>query len=172
MHIRPELKDDQAIIRTINEAAFNRTNEADIVDLLRERGKLPVSLLAVLEDGQSPIGHIAFSPMVIEKNGAVITRGLCLGPIAILPEYQKQGIGSALLLEGLRVCKEENVDFVLLFGEPKFYSRFGFEKASNYNITNDFGVDDPCQIIALREHALTGVSGKVVIADEFAEVGF
>ena len=172
MHIRPELKDDQLIIRKINEAAFPKPAEADLVDLLRERDNLTISLLAVLEDGQSPIGHIAFSPVIIEKNGSVITRGLGLGPIAIMPEHQKQGIGSALVLEGLRVCKEQNVDFVVLLGDPAYYSRFGFEPASAYHITNEYGVDEPCQIIALREHALTGITGLIKYSKEFSEIDF
>ncbi|HEX2989894.1 MAG TPA: N-acetyltransferase, partial [Anaerolineales bacterium] len=74
-------------------------------------------------------------------------RGLGLAPVAVHPEVQSQGIGSQLIREGLRVCKEMGFDYCVVLGGPKYYRRFGFEKASLHGLQNEYGVDEEFMVI-------------------------
>src|ERR1700754_4219750 len=100
--IRPEQADDQNAIYRVNERAFNTSDEALLVDQLRQNGKVILSLVAV-HDGQV-VGHILFSPIVIATAGRTID-GVGLAPMAVLPEFQNQGIGSQLVKAGLDACR-------------------------------------------------------------------
>ena len=70
------------------------------------------------------VGHIAFSPITI-SDGSL--NWYCLGPISVLPEYQKQGIGKSLILKGLSLLKGNGGEGCALVGEPDYYKRFGFK---------------------------------------------
>src|SRR5205085_10801539 len=98
VQIRPEQPDDIAAIRRVNERAFDSPAEADLVDLLRERSKVTLSLVAVHE-GQV-VGHILFSPVVIEATEQSVA-AVGLAPIAMLPKWQNQVVGSLLAKAGL-----------------------------------------------------------------------
>jgi len=71
--------------------------------------------------------------------------------LAVKPEYQKHGIGAKLVEEGLRLCLELGYDFVVLLGNPKYYQRFGFRKASDFGMQNEYGVDEPFMLIKLTK---------------------
>jgi len=138
VEIREEERGDRAVIRRINEAAFGRRDEADIVDKLRQSCTSLLSLVAIVED--LPVGHILFSPVTIENQapgfdgtGAPI-QGMGLGPMAVLPEYQGAGIGSKLVREGLKRLRAASTPFVIVLGHPAYYPRFGFEPASRHGI--------------------------------------
>jgi len=92
-----------------------------IVDGLRESGALVLSLVA--HSGQTVIGQVALSPASIGD-----ARYLCLGPIAVSPDHQRKGVGSALMGHALGVAQAYGRDGVVLMGNPAYYSRFGFEK--------------------------------------------
>jgi putative acetyltransferase len=124
--IRPETPDDIDAVRAINIAAFadhpvSQQTEHLIVDALRDEGALSVSLVAV-RDGQ-PVGHIAFSEAVVGE----MTEGWYLvGPVAVLPEFQHQGIGCMLVAAGLAELQAREATGCVLVGDPGFYQRFGF----------------------------------------------
>lgn len=126
MQIRNERPDDRAIIGEITTAAFanhpfSQQTEAAIIDALRNAGALSLSLVA--EDGQEILGHAAFSPVEIDgKPGGWYG----LGPLSVRPDRQRQGIGGALLREGLARLKDQGAAGVVLVGDPAYYSRFGF----------------------------------------------
>jgi putative acetyltransferase len=125
--IRPETPSDIDAIRAINIAAFtghpySRQTEHLIVDALRDDGALSVSLVAVRDD--QPVGHIAFSKAAVGER----TDGWYLaGPVAVLPEFQHQGIGSMLVLSGLEALRARQAAGCVLVGDPGFYRRFGFD---------------------------------------------
>ena len=126
MIIRPETANDYGSIRNILIAAFadhpySHQTEHLIVDALRASGALTVSLVAEI-DG-SVVGHIAFSPVKI--NGADC-KWFALGPVAVLPGFQRQGIGRGLIEEGLKTIRILGAEGCVLVGEPDFYRRFGF----------------------------------------------
>lgn len=126
MHILPETPGDREAIFTLTQAAFkdhphSQQTEGYIIDALREAGALTLSLVARV-DGRVA-GHIAFSPVAISDGSA---DWYALGPVAVEPALQGQGIGAALVREGLERLKALGAAGCVVMGEPSYYSRFGF----------------------------------------------
>lgn len=165
-HIRPEQPDDMTGVRYVNELAFEGPNEARIVDLLRERGKALISLVAI--SGEQVVGHILFSPVTIEPAYDHL-RFIGLAPVAVLPGQQRRGIGSALVEAGLQRCLELGFHAVVVLGHPDYYPRFGFSRAGAFGLTNEYGQDEAFMVLELRSGCLCGVQGLVRYAPEFAE---
>jgi putative acetyltransferase len=126
MIIRNEEVGEQASIRQLTEAAFAGAEhscgtEGAIIDALRDAQALTVSLVAV-QDGKL-LGHVAFSPVRIDDR-------LCgwygLGPVSVRPDRQRQGIGCALIREGLARLRAHRARGCVVLGDPKYYRRFGF----------------------------------------------
>lgn len=164
--MRPEQPDDIAEVRAINETAFGGPAEAAIVDSLRKACPDAISLVAV-EDNRV-LGHIIFSPVVV-SSGSEATQGMGLGPMAVLPERQRQGIGSLLVQAGIEALRERNCPFIIVLGHPDYYPRFGFVPASRHRLSCQWdGVpDEAFMILILDEAAMAGVSGTVRYRDEF-----
>ncbi|HEL3778194.1 TPA: N-acetyltransferase [Stenotrophomonas maltophilia] len=124
--IRPESAADHAVIHALTEAAFREAphsshTEQFIVDALRSRGELSISLIAEAQ-GQV-VGHIALSPVTISDGS---TGWFGLGPISVLPGWQGQGIGAALMHAALDSLRQQGARGCVLLGEPGYYARFGF----------------------------------------------
>ena len=166
--VREERPEDIPAVRRVNALAFGRPQEADLVDALRR--SCPDVLSLVTEDEDRVIGHILFTPAVVDSGGTR-TRGMGLAPMAVLPERQRDGIGSALVEQGLRLLEDRACPFVIVIGHPDYYPRFGFELASKYDITCQWeGVpDEAFMILILDEAAMEGVAGLVRYRDEFNE---
>jgi putative acetyltransferase len=157
MIIRPEEPPDIAAIRLVNEQAFGGSAEANAIDLLRERGAATLSLVAVIDD--QVVGHLFFSPITIESPDRSWP-GVGLAPLSVLPDYQRQGIGTALMNAGLEECRRLGCERSIVLGHPDYYPRFGFERASQHNVRFEFEApDEACLILALKPGALDGVSG-------------
>jgi HAD superfamily hydrolase (TIGR01509 family) len=166
--IREEKAADARGIRQVEEAAFPTPTEASLVDLIRSRGKTALSLVAVL-DGRI-VGHEMFTPVSLQPPQPA-WRALGLGPIAILPEFQRGGIGSRLMRSGLEHCRRLGYGGVVLLGDPAFYSRFGFEPARSLGFSNDYTAGDEFQVLEIQPGALVGYSGRVKYIPEFKEAG-
>jgi putative acetyltransferase len=126
MIIRKETASDIEAISQVTIAAFrtlaiSNQTEHFIINALRAAGALTISLVAEI-DGRI-VGHIAFSPVII-SDGAKDWYGL--GPVSVLPEHQKQGIGKSLVIHGLDLLKEMGGQGCALVGDPNYYVRFGF----------------------------------------------
>ena len=126
IEIRKENDYDVNAITEVTVAAFktleiSNHTEQFIIEALREANALTISLVAEV-DGRV-IGHIAFSPVTI-SDGTQNWYGL--GPVSVLPEYQKQGVGKALIREGLKRLKDMNAQGCCLVGHPDYYKQFGF----------------------------------------------
>jgi putative acetyltransferase len=168
IHIRPEQPEDVAAIRRVNEQAFNDSAEANLVDLLREHGKVTLSLVAV-HDAQV-VGHILFSPVVIESAGESFA-AIGLAPMAVLPEWQNQGVGSLLVKAGLDECRRQGHSAAVVLGHAGFYPRFGFAPASRFGIRSEYDVaDEVFMAIELQPGALAGRGGLVRYQPEFNDV--
>jgi putative acetyltransferase len=121
MIIRGENPADLAAVHELVVAAFKRPDEAVLVDHLRSDGECVISLVVV--DADEIVGHVLFSRM------AAPFRALCLGPVSVKPNRQRAGIGSQLIHTGLDRAKEAGCQGVFVLGDPKYYSRFGFNPA-------------------------------------------
>ncbi len=165
--IRPETPQDSAAIRNVNEEAFGSSVEADLVEKLRSRQAYTISLVAT--DGDNVIGHIIFSPVTIES-GNTSFGALGLGPMAVLSSYQRKGVGSQLVREGLQECRRLGHEIVVVLGHSDYYPRFGFIPAKPRGIECEFEVpDEAWMILELHEGALSGRSGVVKYQPEFNE---
>jgi len=128
--IRAEEQRDEEAIFALTEAAFNpmpfsEGAEPDLINNLRKDGDLTLSLVAENADGV--VGHIAFSPVTI-GDGARDWYGL--GPVSAAPELQRQGIGSALIHDGIAQMRAKGARGIVLLGSNEYYPRFGFEAKS------------------------------------------
>ena len=167
LKIRPETPEDEASIRQVNEEAFGQKEEAEIIEKLRNRGVLTLSLVAV-QDG-SIIGHIAFSLVKVESERSTF-EAITLAPMAVLPGYQSKGIGSQLVRAGLEKCRHLGHEVVFVLGHPDYYPRFGFVLAKPKGIECEFEVpDEAWMVLELREGALAGRQGTVRFQPEFKD---
>lgn len=157
MIIRHEEPQDIAAIRQVNEQAFGGSGEANAIEALRDRGAATLSLVAEIDD--RVVGHLFFTPAAIETADHTWP-ALGLAPLAILPEYQRQGIGSALMKAGLAECARLGYERVIVLGHPQYYPLFGFMRASLYGIRPEWEApDEAFMVLELQHGALDGVSG-------------
>ena len=168
LRVRAERAEDIPAIHALNVAAFETRVEANLVDALRERAEPMLSLVAD-EDG-TIVGHILFSPVGL--SGDAETRIVGLAPMSVLPARQRQGLGSALVREGLERCREMGYDAVVVLGHPEYYPRFGFVPASRFGIGCEYEVpDEAFMALELVPGALKGRPGTIRYHPAFADVG-
>lgn len=166
--IRPENPDDFASVYNLNKIAFKQDTEAKLVERIRTSSAyIPELSLVAIKDNKV-VGHILFS-MVSIKTDTERVSVLSLAPMAVLPEFQKQGIGSLLVRKGLRKCKELGFKAVIVVGHPDYYPRFGFVQAQGLKLP--FGATkEAFMILKLVPLALEGISGLVEYPPAFDEV--
>jgi putative acetyltransferase len=166
--IRTAKPDDFEAAYGVHAAAFPENTEARLVELLHQRGKADISLVAVL-DG-AVVGHVLFSPISISRNGVEIAPGLGLAPVAVRPQYQRQGIGKSLIHRGLEVCRQRQCPLVVVLGDPRYYQQFGFRRASDLGFQNEYQADESFMVLELQKDGLPDVGGLVRYASEFSEL--
>ena len=164
--IRPETEHDFTAIQQVNRLAFDRDAEAQLVNDLRAGGYVNLSLIAELE-GQI-VGHILFSDLQIIGPAETLS-ALALAPVAVLPNYQRRGIGSQLIRRGLELCQQQGHRIVLVLGHPSYYPRFGFSAALARKLDSPYA-GDSFMALELVAGALDGVTGEVRYAPPFAGV--
>ena len=142
--IRKEIPEDINKIHNINSSAFETEAEANLVDRLRKSGIPIISLVAEIDD--EIVEHILFTPMTMDNFDIKIAG---LAPMAVLPEYQNKGIGSALVEKGLELCKEENYQAVAVLGHPNYYPKFGFVPSTRFDLISEYGV--PKEVFMVKE---------------------
>ena len=163
--IRKETAEDIQSIRAIVHAAFGAVGEANLVDGLRRSGALTLSVVAVV--GSRIVGHVAFSPVTI----AGPHLALALAPMAVAPDCQRRGIGSALIRWSLEECRRLQCGVVIVVGEPTYYSRFGFTPASPFGIECPFPVPpEAFMVLELSHGAASECRGMVRYRPEFDSV--
>jgi putative acetyltransferase len=164
--IRPEVASDGESVRSVNLAAFDQPMEADLVDTLRQTCRASLSLVAEL-DGEI-VGHILFTPAALDTGDGSI-EGMALAPMAVLPAFQRSGIGSRLVKEGLQILSDTACPFVILVGHAEYYPRFGFEPASRHGLQCQWeGVPDEAFMVTILDPVrMEGVSGVARYREEF-----
>jgi putative acetyltransferase len=154
LHIRPEQPDDLTAIRRVNLSAFEGTTEANLVDALRQQARPIVSLVA--EDNGAIVGHILFSPVTLSSHPDLRIMGLA--PMAVLPDRQRKGVGSALARAGIMACRDLGYGAMVVLGHAKYYPRFGFIPASRFGLRSEYDVpDDAFMAMELEPGALQGL---------------
>jgi putative acetyltransferase len=161
--IRPELPSDASAVHSVHEAAFPTAAEAKLVEKLRKNGKASVSLVA--EDEGRIVGHILFSPVTFDPPLDVVALGLA--PMAVLPGHEKHGVGRRLVQNGLAESHSNGACMVVVLGDPGYYGRFGFERASRHGLRNEFGVEESFMVFMLDSHAHPPPGTMVKYATEF-----
>ncbi len=159
MNIRAEKPGDEAAIRKVNRLAFERDDEAKLVDALRDGGYVRISLVAEEENVEGIheiVGHVLFSEVSVD--GA--SNSLALAPVAVAPSWQGVGIGSAMIGAGIKTCAAEGFDAVFVLGEPAYYSRFGFSTEAARNLETPYP-KEYFMALELADGSLGGASGKV-----------
>lgn len=168
--IRSETPKDFEQIIIVNDLAFKQPNEGLMISALRKNSKFIPELSLVAEIDSKIVGHILFFPLNIisgEKSYEVLS----LAPMAVIPEYQKKGIGKKLVTEGLKKSKEMKFKAILVLGHPTYYPKFGFEPASKWNIKppiNDVP-DEASMALELLEGFLRYKAGVIEYPAEYYE---
>jgi putative acetyltransferase len=166
--VRAEAPEDHDAVRRVNELAFEGGTEANLVDALRQNEPAHISLLA--EEEGRVVGHIFFSPVTVESAGGE-WEATGLAPMAVLPERQGRGVGSALVREGLKECLRRGQEVVFVLGHADYYPRFGFRPAGPLGITCEFpSPEENFMVAELRPGALAGREGLVRYRPEFRDV--
>jgi putative acetyltransferase len=157
LNIRAEGDRDHTAIREVNRLAFGQDDEARLVDALRDGGYVRASLVA--EEESRIVGQILFSDLPIVTPEGIV-EALALAPMAVVPDRQRHGIGSLLVREGLRACRESGGRIVVVLGHPEFYARFGFSAALTGRLRSPFP-GPAFMAVELVPGALEGVGGEV-----------
>jgi putative acetyltransferase len=158
MLVRSEEERDWAAVRAVNEAAFERAAEANLVEALRAQAQPVVSLVA--EDRGAVVGNIMFSPVSLPDHAHLKIMGLA--PMAVEPEHQRKGIGSALVRDGLERCKKLGFGAVVVLGHPEYYPRFGFAPSVRYGLGCEYEApEEAFMVLELEPGYLRGASGKI-----------
>lgn len=166
--IRPEEPDDYDSITGLLTAAFAQDAEAKLVSKLRKRIDYIPELALIAKLNNAVVGFILFTPVIIRPVTGVEHPSLALAPVAVLPEFQQQGIGRALILHGLEKATQLGYPSVIVLGHAHYYPKFGFKRASLWNIRSPFPVPDEVFMAKeLTEGGLTGVEGLVIYSPEF-----
>lgn len=165
--VRPESEQDHDAVRQVNQLAFGQEAEARLVDALRAGRFAPVSLIAEV-NGQV-VGHIMFSDLSIVTETRTVA-ALALAPMAVLPDFQRLGIGSLLVRSGLEVCKEQGHRIIVVLGHADFYPRFGFSTKLAERLESPYGGGPSHMAAELMPGALDGVTGKLVYSPPFSDL--
>jgi putative acetyltransferase len=164
--IRPERPADVDAVHAVVAAAFERADEANLVDVLRREADPYVAFVAAAEG--LVVGHIALTPIGIDGAGP---RAMGLAPVSVEPNVQSRGIGSALVRHGLKACAADGVGLVFVLGHPEYYPRFGFRPASEAGFhyrTTEF--DPAFFVLELTPGAAAGRGGWVRYHRAFGEI--
>ena len=170
--LRSEQPDDEAGIDTLLRRAFGGENAANLVRNLRQAGAYdPALSLVAHEDAPAPriVGHVLFSPVVIVQGDAP-SPAMALGPLGVMPDRQRRGIGQALVQAGLTLCRERELGIVLVVGDPGYYARFGFTRAVDAHIEAPHASwTEAYQVLEILPGALRETRGRARYPTPWAE---
>ena len=167
MKIRMEKDSDYQDIHELNLCVFPNDDEALLVDELRKSHDV-ISLVAIKFD--KIVGHVLFSPATI-TNSNKLFQALVLAPVAVMSEFQNQGIGTKLIENGLVEARKREYSIVTVLGNPKYYPRFGFKPAMEYEIESPFNVsEESFMVLELVSGTLNHISGVLNYSREFNDI--
>lgn len=169
--IRPEEQSDHPFVHEVNRLAFGGDEEAGLVEAIRNSGLFIPELSLVAVEDNTIVGHILFSPVTIETDKGSL-EALALAPMAVRPDYQRQGIGTALIHQGLDMCRQMDYGIVIVIGHPHYYPRFGFSPARDKGLEAPFPVpNEAFMVLELSKGSLDGIAGTVRYPEAFVGLG-
>jgi putative acetyltransferase len=164
LKIRPERGDDFPAIRNVHRLAFGRDDEARLVDILRSEGYSRVSMVGEVD--AHLVAHVLFSHLSIRQANGTFD-ALALAPLAVLPEYQNQGIGARLTERGLDDSRAQGHRVVIVLGHPAYYPRFGFSCELARRLDSPYA-GESFMALELVDGSLAGVAGKLEYPPPFS----
>jgi putative acetyltransferase len=165
IEIREERSDDVVAVREVNRRAFGKDQESNIVDALRTNGG---ALLSLVDSEWSTGGPYHVQPAHLLLTMLMVW---VLGPMAVVPEYQRRGIGTKLIEAGNRKIKDAGYPFIIVVGHAQYYPRFGFRPASEYGIKCEWDVpDEVFMLLVLNESKMQVASGLAKYRHEFSTI--
>ncbi|MEF9959926.1 MAG: N-acetyltransferase [Niameybacter sp.] len=164
--IRPEKKAEYEAIYAVHQSAFKRDIEAQLVDRLRTTSYYHPELSLVIEENDEIIGHLLFTRVVI-KDGNKTFPALALAPVGIKADHQRKKLGTELIEAGLKKAKYLGHKLIIVLGDPKFYTRFGFERAADFEITPPMGFPEEAFLVAKLSPEETDIKGQVLYPVQF-----
>lgn len=170
LEVRVEKIKDHESVRRVNMIAFGRKAESELVDSIRNTDAFisELSLVAVLRD--RIIGHLLISKVQIESNDHS-EEILSLAPISVIPEYQRMGVGTKLIESALIKCGSLGYPALVVLGNPKFYTKFGFKEASKYEIKSHYNIPSEAYMVLFYDDSKIGsVKGFVKYPKEFDNI--
>jgi len=165
MHIRTATSLDRDHILETHLSAFPENEKVVVsklaVHLLDEKTS-PQTISLVAEINKSVIAHIAFSPVIINSNKEL--KGYILAPLAVKPDHQKQQIGSRLIKSGIEILFKNGVNIVFVYGDPKYYRRFGFRTDIAENFIPQYKLQYPFgwQAVILNQFSIDNSPRKII----------
>lgn len=166
--IKTEMPSDTKVIRSIHVAAFGREDEAIVVEKLRELPEFVPELSFIAEFNGSPVGHALLFPVSVISDEGEAHQVLSLCPMAVLPEYQRRGVGGTLVREGLKVAAEKDYTGIIVQCNGDYYPRFGFLPAGFFGIKYPINVPVGTFLAKeMKEGSLAGCSGMVHYPEPF-----
>ncbi|WP_200875856.1 GNAT family N-acetyltransferase [Lysobacter antibioticus] len=163
MQIELENAGHHAGVDAVTRAAFAGHDEAELIERLRADGLVRLSLVAI--GGERVVGHVMFTTLHVVVDGCLVD-ALCLAPVSVLPQYQRRGVGSMLIREGLARSKALGCEAVVVLGHAAYYPRFGFSAALASKLAAPFA-GESFMALELVEGALSGEAGEVVYPPAF-----
>ena len=166
MEIRLERQEDYRDVENLVREAFwdlykPGCNEHLILHKMRNIPAFVPELDFVAQEGDKIVGQIVYSKAKIINGQNQEFVVLCMGPFAVLPSWQKKGIGTALMEESIEKAKNLKYKAIIIFGEPEYYHKFGFKNAKEYNIQTAQGENlEPFMALELGQSSLKGIEGK------------
>lgn len=164
--IRLENKNDFRAVENMTREAFwdvykPGCDEHLIVNKIRETDAFIKELDFVACDGENIVGSVIYSKAkVINDNGEKFEI-LCMGPLGVLPSYQSKGVGTLLMKHSIKAARTMGYNGIIIFGNPKYYNRFGFENAEKYNIQTPEGTNfEAFMALELQKGAFDKISGR------------
>lgn len=165
MKIRESIESDKDTILQVHQNAFGEPEGITVaqlaIDLLEDKTALPI-LSLVAEKDKEVVGHILFTSVKID--GATFPGAYILAPLAVFNDVKGHGIGTELINRGLQILKERDAEFVIVLGDPKYYSRTGFDTVHNFKPPYELGYPEAWMAQELKKGALKLVKGVVQCA--------
>jgi len=167
MDIRSETENDWSAVFDLNVSAFDTEAEANLVNSLRKFVSPCISLVTEIED--EVIGHIMFTPVELSDDPSAFIMGLA--PMAVKDDFRGMGVGSELVISGIKACEKLNAGAIVVLGHSDYYPKFGFKPASHFSLTCEYDVpDEVFMALEVLPEYLSSKTGLVRYHELFSSV--